>query len=246
MQWSWSRGALRAARYAYRPGAMMGAACAILLVGCKLDGQQNVSAAQPSGASVAFESIDGPPPAQFHKLVQNLNEQAQSRRLAVVSRESPSVYRVRGYLAAEMDKGKTTISWVWDVFDGEQHRALRISGAETAKGKLKGWRVADDAMLQRIAYSSMGELAAFLTSPEVAPNAPAGPQMAASAPDASTPEAAGIFRIFRPRADPLPAEQPEAAPASAVPAVPLPRRRPVPVAAVSARQTVTLAAASRR
>jgi len=244
MQWGWSRGAMRAAaRYAYRPGLVMGAACAVMLGGCKFDGQPNVSVAHPRGASVAFESIDGPPAAQFEKLVQNLNDEAQTRRLAVVSRDGQSAYRVRGYLAAEMDKGRTMISWVWDVFDGEQRRALRISGGETVKGKLKGWQVVDDAMLQRIARTSMDELAAFLTSPATAPNAPAGPKLASAAPDASSPEAAGIFRIFRPRADPLPAGEAEATSDSAVP---LPRRRPAPATAVSARQTVTIAATGRQ
>lgn len=244
MQWGWSRGALRAAaRNLHQAGVMTGIACAVMVAGCKFDGQPNVSIAQPHGASVAFESIDGPPPAQFHKLVKNLNDEAQTRRLAVVSREARSTYRVRGYLAAEMAKGKTTISWVWDVFDADQRRALRISGAETVKGKRKGWQAADDAMLQRIAQSSMGELATFLTSPDVVPNAPAGAKVASAAPKASSPEAAGIFRIFRPRADPLPTEEGEAAPASAQ-AVPLPRRRPAAMAAVSARQTVTLAATS--
>jgi hypothetical protein len=241
MQWGWGRGALRAAaRHAYRPGVVTGAACAVLLAGCKVDSQPKVSIAQPRGATVAFESIDGPPPEHFHKLVQNLNSEAQTRRLAVVSRESSSVYRVRGYLAAEMDKGNTTISWVWDVFDGEQRRALRISGAETVKGKRKGWQAADDEMLQRIAHGSMGELASFLTSIDVTPGTSTGPALAA-APDASSPEAAGIFRIFRPRADPLPAEEADAASGAA----PLPPRRPPPTAALSAQEPAMLTTASR-
>jgi len=242
MQRGWIRGAMRAAaRYACRHGLVVGAACAVVLAGCKFDGQPNVSVEHPHGASVAFESIDGPPLAQFEKLVQNLNDEAQTRHLAVVSRDSQSAYRVRGYLAAEMDKGRTTISWVWDAFDGEQRRALRISGAETIKSRLKGWQVVDDAMLQRIASISMGELAAFLTSPAVAPKSAAAPKLASAAPDAP-PEAAGIFRIFRPRADPLPAEELEATPDSAVP---LPRRRPAPATPVSARQMVTVAATGR-
>ena len=91
------------------------------------------SAAQPRGATVAFESIDGPPTGQFQKLVQHLNDEAQARRLAVISREQPSAYRVRGYLAAKVVQGETTISWVWDVFDKDEHRALRVTGEETAK-----------------------------------------------------------------------------------------------------------------
>jgi hypothetical protein len=149
---------------------VLAAACAMALAGCTHDGQLSLSAAQPHGATVAFESIDGPPPAQFHTLVQNLNDEAQTHRLAVISRETPSAYRVRGYLAAKVVKGQSTIAWVWDVFDSDERRALRISGEETANSRTLGrhrdaWTAADDAMLRRIARTSMEQLATFLTSP---------------------------------------------------------------------------------
>ncbi len=88
--------------------------------------------------------------------MQALNNEAQTRRLAVMSRESPSAYRVRGYLAAKVAKRQTTISWVWDVFDGDDRRALRIAGEETAKGPAArdAWAAADDAMLRRIAAAA--------------------------------------------------------------------------------------------
>jgi len=141
----------------------------LALAACNPDGQ-GLSAQQPRGATVAFDSLDGLPPDQFQRLVKNLNDEAQSRRLPVISREQPSAYRVRGYLATTVTKNQTTISWVWDVFDQDEHRALRISGEETAKVRHKdAWAAADDAMLQRIAQSSMEQLTAFLTSPAVAP-----------------------------------------------------------------------------
>ena len=153
------------------PGMVAGAA--ITLAACNNGSQPNIAAVQTHGASVAFASIDGLPQGQFQTLVQDLNNEARTRRLAVASREQPSAYRVRGYLAAVVDRGKTTISWVWDVFDRNKQRALRISGSEVAKAG-DGWQAADNAMLQRIAHASMGELAAFLTSPTVAPAGGAG------------------------------------------------------------------------
>lgn len=186
--------------------ALLVAACAAMLAGCNQNGSP--TAAAPRGATIAFESIDGPPQEQFRTLVQNLNDEAQSRRLAVISREQPSVYRVRGYLAAHVMQGRTTISWVWDVFDKDENRALRIAGEETAKGKLKdkdAWTAADSAMLQRIARSSMDQLAGFLTSPEVAPGTAPVPDPNAtlvSSNDAS-PEAAGIYRIPPAKIDPI-------------------------------------------
>jgi hypothetical protein len=235
---------------------LLAAASVLALAGCSPDGQPSLTAAQPRGASVAFESIDGLPPAQFRKLVDNLNEEAQTRRLAVTSRESPAAYRVRGYLAAKVAKNNATVSWTWDVFDGDQQRALRIAGEESVKGRHRdAWAIADDAMLHRIARSSMDQLAIFLTSAEVAPGtpmaaAPAPAQIVLIGDRAPTPEAAGIFRIFRPQADPV-AETDgagPAAPAARTAAVPLPRARPnaAPVTgpAVSDRATVTLVAAS--
>lgn len=227
----------------------LAAGCALALGGCAHDGQANLTTGQPRGATVAFESIDGPPPGQFRTLVRDLNDEAQSRRLAVISRENPSAYRVRGYLAAKVVKGETTIAWVWDVFDRNEKRALRIHGEETAKGRHDdGWNAADDAMLRRIARSSMEQLAAFLTSPDVAPGVPVAgePPVAFVGLRDSSPEAAGIFRIFRANADPLPPHNAEAAAAGVMNSgpVPLPRRRPGSLAALSAGHSVPLAAAS--
>jgi hypothetical protein len=232
------------------------AAFALALAGCTNDGKPSM-AAQPRGATVAFESIDGPPPGQFRSLVRNLNDEAQSRQLAVISRESSSAYRVRGYLAAKVVKGQTMIAWVWDVFDNDERRALRISGEETAKGRHgDAWSVADEAMLRKIARASVEQLATFLTSPEAVPNGPAapdGPQLASVGEPQlvslgsrdSSPEAAGIFRVFQANADPVATETAEAPQAgSHADSVPLPRRRPASDAAVSSLETLTLAASS--
>jgi hypothetical protein len=224
--------------------ALTAALCALALAACTEGNVQRLSIAQPRGATVAFDSIEGPPPAQFHALVQDLNDEAQTRGLAVISRDSPSAYRVRGYLAAEADKGRTTISWVWDVFDNNQVRSLRISGAETVKGApSNGWQAADEAMLRRIAQNSMDQLAAFLTSPDAAAaTASAAPEMTLASVTGSSPEAAGIYRIFRANADPAPAE-PDAAAADEPGAVPMPRPRPPRTAAIT--DTMTVAAAPR-
>jgi hypothetical protein len=209
---------------------------ALALSGCVSDGQPGMMGSAPRNATVAFESIDGPPPGQFQTLVQDLNDEAQARRVAVISREAPSVYRVRGYLAAKVVKGQTTISWVWDVFDRDERRALRITGEETAKAPgHDAWVAADDAMLRRIARESVEQLAAFLASPDALP---AEPQLALSSLPASSPEAAGILRIFKEKGDP-------AATAETADPVPLPRRRPAPNEAVSARPTLAFATASR-
>jgi len=205
------------------------------LAACKQDGSPDFAMAQPRGASVAFESIDGLPRPQFQMLVQKLNDEAQSRRLAVISREGTSAYRVRGALAATVSQGRTTVSWTWDVFDSAEKRVLQITGQETAQQPIRdageAWNVADDAMMRRIAQSSMEQLTAFLTSPEVAPAA-GTPSVAL---DDSSPEAAGIYRIYRANADPLSGRPADTAHAGGTP---LPPRRPDATAA-SAQIPVT-------
>ena len=84
----------------------------------------------------------------------------------MASREGAANYRVRGYLAAQVIRGRTHISWVWDVYDDDKLRALRIVGEEAGgRGGADPWSVADEAMLRRIARTSMDKLAAFLAIP---------------------------------------------------------------------------------
>ena len=110
--------------------------------------------------------------------MQDLGDEAIARQMAVVSRQGPAQYRVRGYLAAlvEGKRRTTVISWVWDVYDADQQRAVRISGEEPASGSGRGtWAAADDGVLRRVATTSMDRLAAFLAAPDAQPAPPAVP-----------------------------------------------------------------------
>ena len=160
-----------------------------LVSGCTTDGTtSNVSLATntATGPTIAFESIAGPPPGVFNKLVDDLSAEAMSRNLAIASREGGANYRVRGYMAAQVIRGRTHVSWVWDVYDGGKQRALRITGEEAA-GRAGGdpWSVADDPMMRKIARTSMDQLAAFLNNPGSVPDAATA---IASAPENEAPK----------------------------------------------------------
>lgn len=159
---------------------------------CTTTGQPGVAAAIPRGPTVAFESIDGPPESIFQKLVQNLSDEADARQLAVVSREGQAQYRVRGYVSAQSQGKRSTVAWVWDIYDAEQRRAFRITGEEQASAAGQGtWAVADDQVLRRIARTGMERLATFLASPpaqpEAAPPAERGPALTVAAADIGAP-----------------------------------------------------------
>jgi hypothetical protein len=133
--------------------------------------------ASARGPTIAFESIDGPPESIFHKYVQDISDEANARQMAIVSREAPSQFRVRGYLAALVEKRRgTVIAWVWDVYGIDQQRTLRLTGEEKTSGAGRGtWAAADDALLRRIARSGMDQLAAYLAAPDAPPSPPAAP-----------------------------------------------------------------------
>ena len=136
--------------------------------GCTTSNTSNASLATSAaaGPTIAFESIDGPPVGIFNRLVDDLSSEAQARNLAIASREGAASYRVRGYLAAQVLRGRTHISWVWDVYDDDKLRALRITGEEAGgRGGADPWSVADEPMLRRIARASMDRLAAYLANP---------------------------------------------------------------------------------
>jgi hypothetical protein len=165
----------RAGRMAPRAAfaaVLLAVACG--LGGCASSGAVSGSFAMASGSAptVAFESIDGPPPQIFDRMVSVLDSESKLRNLSIVSREGAASYRVRSYLSAQVSHGRTTIAWVWDVYDLNQQRALRLSGEEPAgKAGRDPWAAADDLVLRKIAQAGLSGLSAMVngTAPADAP-----------------------------------------------------------------------------
>jgi hypothetical protein len=155
--------------------AAMLAACA--LGGCASSGGSSGAFAMASAgpATVTFESIDGPPPQVFDRMVGVLDTESKLRNLAIVSREGAATYRVRSYLSAQVVRGRTMIAWVWDVYDGSQNRALRLSGEEPAgKAGRDAWAAADDMVLRKIAQAGLSGLNSMINgTPDAVPAGPA-------------------------------------------------------------------------
>src|SRR3954462_2222589 len=116
-----------------------------------------------SGPTGAFESIDGPPPQVFDRMVNVLDSESKLRNLSIVSREGGASYRVRSYLSAQIVRGRTMVAWVWDVYDNNQQRALRLSGEEPAgKAGRDAWAAADDLVLRKIAQAGLSGLSGMI------------------------------------------------------------------------------------
>ena len=117
----------------------------------------------PAGASVAFISFDGPPPAvtsRFHA--------AMGRALGaadVTTAPSTSAhYLVQGHLSAWPAEKGVALSWVWDVFDARRARVQRIEDQiDLSAVGADPWAAVDEAALETAARRSAEDLAAFLT-----------------------------------------------------------------------------------
>jgi len=231
MQSGLGRLAVRAAKAGVqRRFGTVGVLLEVLLLGLAVSGcgsgGQIAALTETRRTTVAFESIDGPPPAVFNRFMASLKQEAGARQITVVPSNEAN-YRLRGYLAAQHGD---TITWALDVYDADQRRAFRLSGEEKTTSRM--WAGADDQVLQRIARAGMTQFAAFVSNARTAADTPApAPRRSSTALawiDDWAPESSGIFRIFR--GDPARAPEIAADAGSPLPAdqVPLPRVRPVP------------------
>ncbi|MGY3484872.1 hypothetical protein ACVW1C_002755 [Bradyrhizobium sp. USDA 4011] len=198
-----------ASNHQFQTGTVVRAAIAAtwLAIGCALGGcaaggnvADSYAMATPAsgGATVAFESIDGPPPQVFDRMVGVLDSESKLRSLSIVSRQGTAAYRVRSYLSAQVVRGRTMIAWVWDVYDSNQQRALRLSGEEPAgKAGRDAWAAADDLVLRKIAQAGLSGLSSMINGGPADGPAPAtapelrGPAMV-SAPASAAPETVAL------------------------------------------------------
>lgn len=174
-------------------------ALAMLVAGCTAQGP-SPTASQGFGPTVAFDSVDGPPPQVFQRLVRVLEAEGATRNISVVSREANPSYRVRSYYAAQVERGsrRASISWVWDVYDVDQSRAMRLSGTEPAGAAGRdAWDAADDAVLRKISQAGLVGLATLVNG-----GTPASP--APPVPEASGPAVAALPGDSAPAADAAP------------------------------------------
>ena len=217
-----------------------------LMVSACVSGGQLANLTATARPTIAIESIEAPPSTDVPRFVTMLKDEAAQRRIAAGA-PSEANYRLHGYLDARTDNTAapaarattpsetTSIAWMLDVYDGEQHRLVRLSGEEKIAGPASA--STDDQALRRIARAGMDQFAAFLATsrtPSTAAVAAPAPRTAAGWLDDWTPEASGIFRIFGREASP-PATAAEARVHAPADDVPLPRGLPAapPSAAVA-------------
>jgi hypothetical protein len=158
-------------------------ALALSSAACTTTGGGGLPAGQHS--TVAFDRVDGLPPAVFDRYVRKLGDEAEAKRVPVVTREGFAPYRIKGYVSLWTRKRETTMSWVWEVFDAEGQRVMRLSGDEKAgKPGRDAWQAVSDEVLARAARSGMEQLSEYFRAPDSQ-----APTVASAAPEAAPPPA---------------------------------------------------------
>jgi predicted small secreted protein len=147
----------------------------------------NTTGGLPAGqhSTIAFDRVDGLPPAVFDRYVRKLNEEAEAKKVPVVTREGFAPYRIKGYASVWTKGRQATMSWVWEVFDSNGERVVRIAGDEKAGSAGRdAWQAVNDEVLARAARSGMEQLAVYFRGPDTHAQA-----VATAAPEAAPPPA---------------------------------------------------------
>jgi hypothetical protein len=137
----------------------------LLLGACQDMGMEaSVPSRMAPGVPITVETLEGAPAEVQTALTAAFTKAAADHQVAVVDDAQGARFHLKGYLTAyTADDGKTALSYVWDVFDGANRRAQRVTGVEEVAGApADPWSRVDDRTLQRIAGKSMDGIADFL------------------------------------------------------------------------------------
>ncbi|MEW9804617.1 hypothetical protein [Mesorhizobium marinum] len=113
-----------------------------------------------------FDPIVGATVDAATPLTERLAQRARARGIRLAGNADPSTTHVlKGYFSTLTEGGRTTVIYVWDVYDTAGNRLHRINGQQKAPaGKGEGWASVPPATMQAIADSTVDQLTSWLAS----------------------------------------------------------------------------------
>ena len=116
-------------------------------------------AAAAGGNSIRFLPIIGAPVDAVTPLSRQLGADARALGLTIKSSsDSSAAYILKGYLSAFEDGPQISVTYVWDVLDGNGNRVHRIQGSESTPLKRGDpWSAVPPTVMQKIASKTMSE-----------------------------------------------------------------------------------------
>ena len=133
-------------------------------------------------AKIAIAPVIGAPDVVAKQLQAQLTTAIEGQRITVAKTPTETAeYTVRGYVVSAREKGRTKVSYIWDVTDPAGKRVNRITGEEVLSGAQSKdpWAAVTPQVVDTISSKTAGSLATWLpTQSAVAAGAaaPAGAQ----------------------------------------------------------------------
>ncbi len=160
-------------------------AAALLLAGCNEQASPRISAASADGAEIAPSGYSPRPatlavtalqgaPSPFQNQFMAYFDADAARQDVVLTNSAGAHYLAKGYLSAFLVDGGARLTYVWDIYDRDNHRAQRLNNEIAIPGAADDpWRLVGSEALAALAARSAGDLAAFLSNtPEALAAAP--------------------------------------------------------------------------
>ncbi len=180
-------------------------AAALLLAGCNEQAGPRIAAVSAEGAQIAPSGYSPRPatlavtamqgaPSPFQNQFMAYFDADAARQEVVLTDSAGAQYLAKGYLSAFLVDGGARLTYVWDIYDRDNHRAQRLNNEIAIQGAADDpWRLVNSEALAALAARSASDRAAFLSNtPEALAAGPKPASVAArNASDAAPAQASG-------------------------------------------------------
>lgn len=119
----------------------------------------------PQTAKIAIAPVIGAPDTVARQLQTQLASAMESQRISVAKAPTEAAeYTVRGYVVSARERGRTKVSYIWDVTDPAGKRVNRITGEEVLSGAASKdpWSAVTPQVVDTISSKTAGSLATWL------------------------------------------------------------------------------------
>ena len=123
-------------------------------------------AALATNARIRLAPVIGAPSGAVQAMNRTIAARSSQRGIGLVPPGATGAnYDMKGYFSAITESGKTTVIFVWDVFDASGNRLHRIQGQESAPGSSPdGWSSVSSRVMETIGTRTVDEFASWLES----------------------------------------------------------------------------------
>jgi len=175
--WRGKRSVLLAVFAAFMGFGLGGCETGASLFGASSDPNQSIAGAPAAAeasqtAKIAIAPVIGAPDTVAKQLQTQLASAIEMHKISVAkSLNDKAEYTLRGYVVSAREKGRTKVSYIWDVTDPSGKRVNRITGEEVLSGAQSKdpWASVTPQVVDTIATKTAGSIMTWLPTANAAP-----------------------------------------------------------------------------